>query len=126
MKILFIGVVPLALEVAASLSSHEVSFLDSTSYDIPYPLVVGDPLDPKNLHYCKVNQYDHIFIMYSKDEMNLVLASLLKFEYNVTSINVLLNSHQHLWLYTPIMGVDHIIDSLQIIKNTVLKELLNE
>lgn len=126
MKILFIGVVPLSLELAASLSHHEVYFLDHTSQKIDYPLVVGDPLDSKNLHYCKVNMYDHIFIMYAKDEYNLVLASLLKFEYNVMSINVLMNNHQHLWLYTPIMGVDHIIDSLQIIKNSVIKELLNE
>jgi len=69
-------------------------------------LVLGDGTDPDTLESAGIRRASAVVTVTHRDETNLVIASLAKFEFRIPRTIGRVNSPNNAWLYTVEMGVD--------------------
>jgi trk system potassium uptake protein len=57
------------------------------------------------------------------DEINLVVTSLARFEFNVARVIARVNNPKNAWLFTPVMGVDVALNQADLIARMVAEEM---
>jgi trk system potassium uptake protein TrkA len=86
-------------------------------------LVLGDGTDPDTLESAGIRRADAVVTVTHRDETNLVIASLAKFEFGVPRTIGRVNNPTNAWLYTAEMGVDVALNQADIIGHLVVEEM---
>ena len=86
-------------------------------------LVLGDGTDPDTLESAGIRRADAVVTVTHRDETNLVIASLAKFEFGVPRTIGRVNNPNNAWLYTVEMGVDVALNQADIIGHLVVEEM---
>jgi trk system potassium uptake protein TrkA len=86
-------------------------------------LVAGDGTDPDTLESAGIRRAGAVVTVTHRDETNLVIASLAKFEFDVPRTIGRVNNPMNAWLYTAEMGVDVALNQADIIGHLVVEEM---
>lgn len=86
-------------------------------------LVLGDGTDPDLLEAVGARRADTIVAVTARDETNLVVTSIAKFEFGVARTIGRVNNPKNAWLYTDEMGVDVALNQADIIGHLVAEEM---
>jgi trk system potassium uptake protein TrkA len=89
----------------------------------PDLVVVGSGTDPDVLEAAGARLADSIVAVTERDETNLVVTSLGRFEFGVPRTIARVNNPANAWLYTEEMGVDVALDQADIIGHLVAEEM---
>ncbi len=89
----------------------------------PGHLVLGNGTDPDVLESAGIRRVDTVVAVTNRDETNLVITSLAKFEFGVPRTIARVNNPKNAWLYTADMGVDVALDQADIIGHLVVEEM---
>jgi trk system potassium uptake protein TrkA len=97
---------------------------DQLSESLPAGSVVpGSGTEPEVLEAAGARQADSIVAVTARDETNLVVTSLAKFEFAVPRTIAKVNNPANAWLYTAEMGVDVALNQADIIGHLVAEEM---
>jgi trk system potassium uptake protein len=97
---------------------------DRLRADLPSELVVvGSGTDPDVLEAAGARRSDSIVAVTERDETNLVVTSLARFEFAVPRTIARVNNPANAWLYTAEMGVDVALNQADIIGHLVAEEM---
>lgn len=86
-------------------------------------LVLGNGADPDVLESAGIRRADTVVTVTHRDETNLVVTSLAKFEFAVPRTIGRVNNPKNAWLYTDDMGVDVALNQADIIGHLVVEEM---
>lgn len=86
-------------------------------------VVCGSGTEPEVLEAAGARQADSVVALTQRDETNLVVTSLAKFEFAVPRTIARVNNPANAWLYTPDMGVDVALNQADIISHLVAEEM---
>jgi trk system potassium uptake protein TrkA len=86
-------------------------------------LVLGDGTDPDTLESAGIRRASAVVTVTHRDETNLVIASLAKFEFGVPRTIGRVNNPNNAWLYTVEMGIDVALNQADIIGHLVVEEM---
>lgn len=86
-------------------------------------LVAGYGSDPELLEKAGIKDADVVAAVSGIDELNLVVTTLAKKQYNVPRVIGRVNDPKCAWLYTPDMGVDALVNQADIISKIVMEEI---
>lgn len=86
-------------------------------------LVLGNGTDPNVLEALGARRVDTVVAVTERDETNLVITSLAKFEFGVARTIGRVNNPKNAWLYTHDMGVDVALNQADIIGHLVAEEM---
>ena len=86
-------------------------------------VVAGSALDPAVLAAAGARTAQVVAAVTDRDEVNLVIASLARFEFGVPRTIARVNESPHAWLFTPEMGVDVALDQADIIGRLIAEEM---
>lgn len=89
----------------------------------PGHLVLGNGTDPDVLESAGVRRADTVVAVTNRDETNLVVTSLAKFEFAVPRTIARVNNPKNAWLYIDEMGVDVALNQADIIGHLVAEEM---
>ncbi len=110
---------------------HEIRLVESDSErarklgsTLPTQLVIqGSGTDPDVLEAAGARLADTVVAVTERDETNLVVTSLAKFEFSVRRTIARVNNPSNAWLYTTDMGVDVALNQADIIGHLVAEEM---
>lgn len=110
---------------------HQVFVIEDTITEMPrieeeIPpdlLVRGNPADPTILDSAGIQNADVVAAVTRSDELNLVIASLSKFEFRVPRVIARVNTPKNAWLFTPHMGVDVALNQADLIAHLIAEEM---
>jgi trk system potassium uptake protein len=92
--------------------------------DLPPEVVVhGSGTDPNVLEAAGIRQSNVVAAVSGDDEVNLVVTSLARFEFNIPRTIGRVNNPKNAWLYTPVMGVDVALNQADLIARMVAEEM---
>ncbi|NLV28002.1 MAG: TrkA family potassium uptake protein [Methanomicrobiales archaeon] len=112
-------------------SGHHVVILENGKEDyerlkLEFPssvLVKGDPSNPHDLSKAGIKTVGVVAAVTRDDEMNLVIASLARFEFRVKRTIARVNTPKHAWLFTREMGVDVLINQADFMAHLIAREM---
>ncbi len=92
--------------------------------ELPENVVVwGSGTDPNVLEASGIRQAQVVAAVTGEDEVNLVAASLARFEFKVPRIIGRVNNPKNAWLYTAEMGVDVALNQADLIARLIAEEM---
>lgn len=110
-------------------SGHDVRLVEADAHraerlrvDVP-AVVVGSGTDPDVLESSGARRADSVVAVTERDETNLVVTSLAKFEFRVPRTIARVNNPANAWMYTAEMGVDVALNQADIIGHLVAEEM---
>jgi trk system potassium uptake protein len=86
-------------------------------------LVLGDGTDPGMLESAGIRRAGTVVTVTHRDETNLVITNLAKFEFGVPRTIGRVNNPKNAWLYTAEMGADVALNQADIIGHLVVEEM---
>ena len=86
-------------------------------------VILGSGTDPVVLETSGIHQMDVVAAVTGKDEVNLVAASLARFEFNVPRVIARVNNPKNAWMFTDDMGVDAALNQAELIGHLILEEM---
>ncbi len=86
-------------------------------------VVLGSGTDPVVLESSGIRQMDVVAAVTGKDEVNLVVSSLARFEFNVPRVIARVNNPKNAWMFTDDMGVDAALNQAELIGHLILEEM---
>jgi len=86
-------------------------------------VILGSGTDPVVLESSGIHQMDVVAAVTGKDEVNLVAASLARFEFNVPRVIARVNNPKNAWMFTDDMGVDAALNQAELIGHLILEEM---
>jgi trk system potassium uptake protein TrkA len=86
-------------------------------------VVLGSGTDPVVLESSGIHQMDVVAAVTGKDEVNLVAASLARFEFNIPRVIARVNNPKNAWMFTDDMGVDAALNQAELIGHLILEEM---
>lgn len=86
-------------------------------------LVTGSGTDPDLLEAAGIRRADTVVAVTDRDETNLVVTNLAKFEFGVRRTIGRVNNPRNAWLYTSVMGVDVALNQADVIGHLVVEEM---
>lgn len=89
----------------------------------PDLVVVGSGTDPAVLESAGARRSDSVVALTERDETNLVVTSLARFEFAVPRTIARINNPANAWMYTAEMGVDVALNQADIIGHLVAEEM---
>jgi trk system potassium uptake protein TrkA len=89
----------------------------------PGHLILGNGADPDVLESAGIRRAGTVVTVTNRDETNLVVTSLAKFEFAVPRTIGRVNNPKNAWLYTDDMGVDVALNQADIIGHLVVEEM---
>lgn len=92
--------------------------------DLPAEVVMlGSGSDPEVLEAAGIRQANVLAAVTGEDEVNLVAASLARFEFRVPRIIGRVNNPRNAWLFTPEMGVDVALNQADLMGHLIAEEM---
>ena len=86
-------------------------------------IIAGGFTDPVVLEKAGIAKADVVVAVTSKDEDNLVISTLAKFEFGVPRVIARVNNPKNSWVYTPEMGVDVGLNQADFMAHLVAEEM---
>jgi len=83
----------------------------------------GDGTDPARLEQSGIRRANVVAAVAGSDEVNLVVTSLARFEFNVPRSIARVNNPRNAWLFTPDMGVDVALDQASLMTTMIVEEM---
>jgi len=110
---------------------HQVTILENGTDDFEKlklefsesALVKGDPTNPDDLIVAGIKSAQVVAAVTRYDEMNLVIASLAKFEFKVKKTVARVNIPKNAWLFTREMGVDVKVNQADLMAHLIAREM---
>jgi trk system potassium uptake protein len=110
---------------------HEVTILENGTEDYARlkkefsssVLVFGDPTNPHDLSAAGIKSAQVVAAVTRSDEVNLVIASLAKFEFRVKRTIARVNIPKNSWLFTREMGVDVTVNQADLMAHLIAREM---
>ncbi len=92
--------------------------------ELPAEVIVhGSGTDPNVLEAAGIRQANVVAAVTGDDEVNLVVTSLARFEFNVARTIGRVNNPKNAWLFTPIMGVDVALNQADLMARMIAEEM---
>jgi trk system potassium uptake protein TrkA len=96
----------------------------SLEADLPPEVIVrGNGTDPSVLEAAGIRQANALAAVTGDDEVNLVIATLARFEFSIPRIIARVNNPKNAWMYTPEMGVDVGLNQAELIGRLIAEEM---
>lgn len=86
-------------------------------------LVTGDGADPNILEKAGITDADVVAVVTGQDEINLVAATIAKFEFGVERVIARVNNPKNEWLFTAEMGVDVKISQASLLARIIADQI---
>jgi len=86
-------------------------------------LVYGSGTDPNILEACGIGDADVVAAVSGTDEVNLVVSTIAKFEFNVPRVIARVNNPKNIWLFNAGMGVDVALNQADLMAHLVVEEM---
>jgi trk system potassium uptake protein TrkA len=86
-------------------------------------LLAGSASDPAILEQAGIRGADVVAAVTGADEVNLVVSSLARFEFNVPRVIARVNNPKNAWLFTPEMGVDVMLNQADLMGHLIVEEM---
>lgn len=86
-------------------------------------IINGSGTDPQILEAVDIDQADAVVVVTGKDEVNLVAATIAKFEYGVERVIARINNPRNAWLFSDLMGVDVAVNQAELLTHIVIDEI---
>lgn len=132
-KVLIVGSGRIGVAIAETLvhAGHEVTLVDhrdgqlaAVAADLPeVRTVCGSGTDAAVLEGAGVRSADAFVAVTGVDEVNLLAASLARYEFDVPRTIGRIVDPKNAWMYTPIMGVDVALDQAELMAQLAAEEL---
>ena len=92
--------------------------------DLPAEVIVaGSGTDPNVLEAAGIGNADAVAAVASDDEVNLVAATLVKFEFAVPHVIARVNNPKNAWLFNAGMGVDICLNQADLVAHIIVEEM---
>ena len=85
--------------------------------------IIGSGTDPSVLEAAGIRRAQVVAAVTGSDEINLVVASLARFEFMIPRIIGRVNNPKNAWLYTPEMGVDVALNQADLMAHLIAEEM---
>ena len=85
--------------------------------------VLGNGTDPVTLESAGIRQMDVVAAVTGADEVNLVVTSLARFEFNVPRTIARINNPKNAWMFTSDMGVDVALNQAELMGRLIIEEM---
>jgi trk system potassium uptake protein TrkA len=89
----------------------------------PEVVMLGSGSDPEVLEAAGIRQANVLAAVTGEDEVNLVAASLARFEFRVPRVIGRVNNPRNAWLFTPEMGVDVALNQADLMGHLIAEEM---
>jgi trk system potassium uptake protein TrkA len=89
----------------------------------PDHIVLGSGTDPTTLESAGIRQMEVVAAVTGADEVNLVITSLARFEFNIPRTIARINNPKNAWMFTPDMGVDVALNQAELMGRLILEEM---
>ena len=89
----------------------------------PDCVVLGSGSYPGVLEQAGIRTAQVVAVVTGDDEVNLVITSLARFEYQVPRVIARVNNPKNAWMYTPQMGVDVAVNQADLIAHLIAEEM---
>ena len=86
-------------------------------------IICGDGSSPRILTEAGIRQVDVLAAVTGKDEVNLIVSTLAKYEFGVPKVIARINNPKNKWLFTPAMGVDDSVNQAEVLSDIILSEM---
>ncbi len=86
-------------------------------------LLLGSGANPDLLEKANISRAEMVLALTGSDEINLVVATLAKKEYDVNKVVGRINNPKNEWLYTEEMGVDLAFNQGRTMAGKILEEV---
>ena len=98
--------------------------LERLRHELPEQvIVVGDGSAPSALEEAGITRAQALAAVTGADEVNLVVTTLGRFEFNVPRIIARVNNPLNAWLFTPEMGVDVALNQADLLARLIVEEM---
>jgi trk system potassium uptake protein TrkA len=112
-------------------AGHEVKVVELRREELPRlqeeigedHIVLGSGTDPTSLEAAGIRQMEVVAAVTGADEVNLVITSLARFEFNVPRTIARINNPKNAWMFTPDMGVDVALNQAELMGRLILEEM---
>lgn len=82
----------------------------------------GDGTDPEALEAAGIRETDILAAVTRSDQVNLTVASLARFEFEVGRTVARVNVPRHAWMFTSGMGVDVALNQAEVLAHLIVEE----
>lgn len=133
MKVIIIGGGKVGGHLAALLlgEGHRVTVVEireghatALERDMPGDVVIlGSGTDPALLEAAGIRGADVVAAVTGEDEVNLSIASLARFEFQVPRVIARVNNPRNAWMFTPEMGVDVALNQADLMAHLIEEEM---
>lgn len=86
-------------------------------------IINGDGSDAEALEKASIFDADVVAVVTGSDEVNLVAATIAKYEYGIKKVIARVNNPKNDWLFTLEMGVDKKVSQADILGHIVFDEI---
>ena len=86
-------------------------------------IVVGSGTNPAVLEAAGISEADVVAAVTGQDEINLVSATIAKFEFGVPRVIARVNNPKNAWLFNAGMGVDVCMNQADIMSHIIVEEM---
>lgn len=83
----------------------------------------GSGADPAVLEAAGIRGANVVAAVTGDDEVNLVVTSLARFEFNIPRVIARVNDPRNAWMFTPHMGVDVALDQADLMAHLIAEEM---
>ena len=95
--------------------------------DLPASAVaLGNGTDPVVLEAAGILGADVVAATTGQDETNLVVTNLARFVFDVPRVVARVNNPKNAWMFTPVMGVDVVVNQADVMAGLIAKESVTE
>src|SRR3989337_601636 len=84
---------------------------------------IGDPFDPEVLEQAGAGNAQVMVAATARDETNLALATLGKFQFGIRRVIGRVNNPRNAWLFKPEMGIDVSLDQADVLARLIEEEM---
>jgi trk system potassium uptake protein len=106
------------------LVENRPEILERLRGEVPAEIIFeGEMSSPSVLEAAGVKHANVLAAVTSEDEVNLVIASLARFEFNVPRVIARVNDPGNAWMFTAQMGVDVALNQADILSNLIAEEM---
>jgi trk system potassium uptake protein len=86
-------------------------------------VVCGSGSDPAILESAGIHNANVLAAVTGSDEVNLVVTSIARYEFNVPRVIARINNPKNAWIFTQDMGVDVALNQAELIGQLILEEM---
>jgi trk system potassium uptake protein TrkA len=133
MRVIVVGGGKVGTRLASMLlaEGHKVRVIEIRREEIPRledelskeAVLLGSGTDPNVLEAAGIRQAQVLAAVSGDDEVNLVAASLARFEFSVPRVIGRVNNPRNAWLYTTEMGIDVALNQADLMAHLVAEEM---